>query len=340
MSNANMFEESKKTEKKSGKNPFVAIAAILALLCFFLASTHGCIGKWFGGENDTRKYKPSVEKIREFQRNVKSLRSQYGQKNLEALARFENKIAEIGKSDFQQARANVAPTVKYFGEFKNCGTLIFLMARDKVSKTETAQEFINAQIDDSILRPCSIGTGKMQEALQNFIHELQENNNNFSSACLNQIKALPDGTFDYDANRTFLNGMSDFQSQIEDMAISKSLTAVGTAVEIMLWKQTFNVIMRLAGKTAAKMGASAAAIAIDGPLPIGDILALVGAAWCAYDIYNVCKVLPEEMALSLNSAIDSYENNYRQETLAKARLLLEKSITAMDDSMKEIVEAK
>jgi len=71
-----------------------------------------------------------------------------------------------------------------------------------------------------------------------------------------------------------------------------------------------------------------------------DILAVAGAAWCVYDVYNICKVLPEEMALCLNTAIDSCENNYRQETLAKARMLLEKSCAAMDESMKEIAEAE
>ncbi|MBE6379140.1 MAG: hypothetical protein E7051_10065 [Lentisphaerae bacterium] len=337
MNNPNMFEESKKSEKKNGNRSLFITGTVLALLCFIFGSTYGCIRKWGDGKDAPT---PSIEKIQKFQKHVKDLRSQYGQKNLEALARFENKIAEIGKVDFQQARANVSPTVKQFAEFKNCGILIFLMARDKVSKTETAQEFINGKIEQSILKPCCTGAGKMQEELQNFILELQENNNNFSSACLNEIKALPDGTFEYDARKTFVNGMYEFEGLVTDMAVSKTLTTAGVALEVILWRQTFNAIMRLAGKTIAKMGVSAAAVVADGPLPIGDILAVAGAAWCVYDVYNICKVLPEEMALCLNTAIDSCENNYRQETLAKARMLLEKSCAAMDESMKEIAEAE
>ena len=47
--------------------------------------------------------------------------------------------------------------------------------------------------------------------------------------------------------------------------------------------------------------------AADGPLPIGDIIAVGGAIWTACDIYDLVDVLPKEIENSLKGTVDSLQ---------------------------------
>lgn len=61
------------------------------------------------------------------------------------------------------------------------------------------------------------------------------------------------------------------------------------------------------GGKAAVQAASAVAPAADGPLPVGDIIAVAGFAWTAYDVNNLINAIPKEIAKSLNETVDTLQ---------------------------------
>ena len=73
----------------------------------------------------------------------------------------------------------------------------------------------------------------------------------------------------------------------------------------------------IAARQAGTMAASAGAAAVDGPLPVGDIIggvATVGCTlWSGWDVYQASKVLPMKLAETLRSAADECERQCRDE---------------------------
>ena len=65
------------------------------------------------------------------------------------------------------------------------------------------------------------------------------------------------------------------------------------------------------------MTAGIGAAAVDGPLPVGDIIggvAVLGCtAWTAVDVYRATKVLPARLADALNKATRDCERQCRDE---------------------------
>lgn len=65
------------------------------------------------------------------------------------------------------------------------------------------------------------------------------------------------------------------------------------------------------------MAASAGTAAVDGPLPVGDIIggvATVGCTlWSGWDVYQASKVLPAKLAETLRSATDECERQCRED---------------------------
>ena len=94
-------------------------------------------------------------------------------------------------------------------------------------------------------------------------------------------------------------------------------------MEVLFIRSTYKCIRSATASIVARLSASwttcGISSAIDGPLPIGDIIgALIaagGTIWSAYDIYQVTNVLPAR----LERQISTMSENYHQRLTEKAR---------------------
>ena len=71
--------------------------------------------------------------------------------------------------------------------------------------------------------------------------------------------------------------------------------------------------------------------AADGPLPIGDIIAVGGFAWTAWDIHHMTKKMPKEMQKGLTEAVDKIEADTLAEVRGNARKM--KNIYRAEESV-------
>ncbi len=345
--------------KKCWKNVVAALAGTsLALLFFIIASVCGKITKDSNASRTilTKQILPMISaaapttpvqtpppaenKLEKFKEKIKLLKAGYDQENAAALALFESEMDVVGKDDFQQAYKNITPTVRFFAKFKSCGYLIYAMARDRIKDSTTAQEFVCKQIEKPIVNPCIAGAAKIESSLKNFIHKLEENNNRFSSECLDELKLLSDDRSNFAVGKKFIEDLGEFNTSVLELAEATGWTALGVVFEAIFWKQTLKAILRFAGKTVAKVAGSAAAPFLDGPLPIGDIIAIVGFGWCAWDIYSISKIMPEKMSGCLQKAINSFETDTRKEALSIGRKAYHKNISIMNETSMKIMEMK
>lgn len=309
------------------KNYWYVIGTTIALIAFAVASFSGPISKLFNGKSaipEATEFKETIEKqkkteynFEQFKKEVKVLVAQHNNRNAALYEKFKQDVEVAGDEDFSKALNNVDPVVKHFSSFKVCGILLFTMARDKIQKTNKAQEMIFEQMNGRIIIPCAAGATKIQNTVEYFMHQLQENDNKLRSEFAQKLNKLPANSNDFASAEKFLAGLEGFNSQVNEIVTATAFTAVGTAIEAICIKYTFRAIVALAGKTVAKLAGSAAAAIIDGPLPIGDVIAIVGLGWCAYDIYKITKILPDKMRSTLNDTINDFKVSSRKKALKK-----------------------
>ena len=322
-------ENSTMSEQTHKISPVTLCCSILAILLFaaacFYAGKISALHPAKPVTSSEKTLKPSVPapakpayKLEDFKRKIEAARSKHNAANRQLWEDFKREIQAAGEADFSRARNNIGETVGQFCNFKACANLVYTMARDKIKGTQEAQNMITSVVSNRIMQPCAAGGAAIQDATANFIHRLKENDNIFRAECAAELKNFPEQSSDLAAAEDFVKDLTMFNQQVENYVMTSAFTAVGTVIEAALLPQTIAAFGRLLGPVVVKVTGSAAAPFLDGPLPIGDIIAIGGFIWCNYDIYQVLKVLPQKMRTSLLEAIANYSSKVRAEALKKA----------------------
>ena len=290
------------------------IASILALLLF----AAGAIFALFRKSDDGISF---VEK-QKLNHVIEKSTAEYKQENEKLLADFNKAIENAGKDKFNQARKNIPGIVIEFSKFKVNGKLAYKMAKDRIRKTNETRDAICSVVGPRVIEPCQKGHAELLNALQNYLHGLQENDNRYRAKLAQALNDIPANTEKSQARQDFLNdAVVKFERQAGEMAVTQLTTAAGTLIEIVMIRESVRLITSVCAKTVARIVGSATAGAVcavaDGPLPVGDIIGagftVGGLAWCAYDIHKVCKVLPAKMSNTLHQAVNDYEKKSREE---------------------------
>ena len=309
----------------------IGTLALTAALAIFIWST-----PWkniFGDK--VAEITSSAEYDRQALRNeVSALVERHGSRNMELYRRFEQDLAAAGAGEFRDALDNIDATVEIFSSVKTVGYLVYLMAYDKVKETNTARDYMTEQLTPKIITPCMNGSAAVRECLGNFLHGLQENDNEFRSALAQKLAAMPKTGVRSKADERFMRNLLKTQEQIVTLATKKMGTIVGVTIEALWWKQIWKALMRITGKIVAKVAVSAGIAAADGPLPFGDALAIIGLAWSAYDIYQATKVIPDELRAILNKTVETFKNDSRNEALRIAA----EALRASTDNARNVVK--
>lgn len=281
---------------------------------------------------------PAPRDIEAFRRRVRLLGEKHAADNRELGERFRRELDAAGNADFQRALDNVADTAARFGEFGTCGSLICAMARDKMKHTAATQELLVGILGDGIIAPCRIGGGKATEALSNHLHRLRENDNRFRAELALELDDPPGGVDDPAAWKKFQSDLGNVASQAVSLSLETGGAAVSAIIEAAVIRQTAAAIARLAAPVVAKMIGSAVAPAADGPLPVGDVIAVLGFAWSVYDIHRVTEVLPPRLEEALRTAITDCRDNLKEELFKAGDEARRKSDRAAEKIVNDILQ--
>ena len=272
----------------------------------------------------------------EFDRNLCELHKSHRRKINILYDQFCSDLNGMPDKYFQSAVRNVNGVAEQFASFKNVSTMIYLMAADKISSQNRSGEFISTILKDPILDHCVAGSYACQESLQNFLHKLQEQELLFRLQLVQEMKRLPIHPGSISTVQTLADSLGSLSRQINDLALAKTSATVGTAVELIFIKSLMRAMNRLFAKVMAKAAVSSSLPAADGPLPVGDLLALGGFVWCAYDIYTVQAVLPAELRSNLIAAVETCRDTSRSRALACAKEALELCRTSADKTLLQL----
>ena len=281
-----------------------------------------------------------------FKEAVTQMANEYRGKNQKLLQEFERKISYAGNSSFQRARYNVRPFVEEVTGFKFCTELCYAMAIDIIKKTDKSMQKLEPLMSSMIIKPCEEGQLEVVDALNDFLLKLQENDTEFKAGLASLMEKEHFSVQDLGLQEKFLKNNMKLAEQIHSFALQKTITAVGTATELIFIRSTYAAIKKMLVPAASKLAASLTAgggLAIaDGPLPIGDAIggtfAIGVTAWTCYDIYKVTQKLPNDLRNEMTKMIDDYQRDIRNNALSRAKSTLRLCEESSNSIVNEIVK--
>ena len=308
-------------KKKRTASLIVILAAGAALALF--------AGISFGGIKEDRKaVSPSLAEQREFKREIAALHGKHNAELLALYREFKEKLPSAGRQEFRLAESRIGAAVSHFSSFSETACLVGLTVCDKLRGGNRTQERLAQYLGPNIIAPCTAGSQAIQECFENYLHQLREKNNLFRAELAQKLKNFSPQKRGEAEREGFIRDLASAEGKIRETASAKQLLTAGAAVEALLYKQILRALAAIGRKAIAKTAAGTAAAAADGPLPAGDIIAVIGVVWCAYDICQVQLVLPEELRSLLTQAVTGYEQGSRAAALNAAEQMTESCITS------------
>ena len=126
----------------------------------------------------------------------------------------------------------------------------------------------------------------------------------------------------FDKNQNF--DTPDFRIALANLGISGTFNAVSVALDVgtlvstgffsSLRKYIVQLAWTIFKSPIKKAAVSVAASAADGPLPIGDIIGVIGIAWTAYDITSMRADFQKQVADSIYNKLYNEINNVKTQS--------------------------
>lgn len=239
-------------------------------------------------------------------------------KNQETFDDFSAKIeAEINKK-LDIVKKNIPEIVEDFKGFAFCWKLVFKQAKDAISKSQDTQEAIDEVLYDRYTKYLVEANAIADALLEGLNHSLESNLNNYQADVRDDFQKVSSNSYTNDESKVIIiDTLLDVNKISSEISSKVTGVAIGAILDAITIKSTMACIKKVCAAVVAKVCSSASFAIIssvsDGPLPIGEIVGgvvVVGTTiWTIYDIYQITKVLPQEMETSLNQGVETLRDN-------------------------------
>ena len=230
----------------------------------------------------------------------------------ELAAEFESGLRERGPARFASAR-NAIPRIR--DSFDGFGVMTGVVkdgAMDKVLGGDRLETRFNAALDGPFVRPCARAGASLLADFETFQAQLEAETEAFREEIGAAHGRLPDAVKADFPLEILQHGMDRAFADLRRMPLRAGLVAGAAAIEAATIRGTAAAAKRLAlwfgAKAIGKAAVTAGAPAADGPLPVGDVIAVGFAIWTVADIVDLQNVLPREIAKSLTEAVDRMQS--------------------------------
>lgn len=300
-----------KTDKsKRGATAKVVIGSIVLGVAIIAGSLIGKAGKDNAGALSPSFFGPDVTpKV-----DVKVLEAEYRSDVAAAVAEYKDGVKEADdrfakalqgecEEGYEKAGAAIHETARKFGEFGRAAKVVRLLAEDKIRKTAKLDAFVGDELSEGFTSPCLEANAKVDAAYRRYCGdlaaltqklkaELIDDADKFNARMPTPIP-LPEAKFD--AGKIGALTSKAMQSRVS--------VVVASGFEAAFIGMTVKSIAALGERVATKAAVSAVAPAADGPLPVGDIIAVGGFIWTCADIYKFKAKVPAELEKSMRESL-------------------------------------
>lgn len=232
---------------------------------------------------------------------------------------FLSEVDSAVSDGFGRTRASIPNIVEKFGSVSHCASLVKAMVSDRLFGGDRVDVIMQQDLTPFYSK-LYMARDNVLECVHRLAANLADANKSFALKLGKELETA-ETIGDDEYKRRLQQWAEDVDKGIVDLTSGQLVAGISVAVEAVCVRETVATVAKLLGgiamRQAGTMAASAGAAAVDGPLPVGDIIggvATVGCTlWSGWDIYQAAKVLPEKLAETLRSTTDDCERQCREE---------------------------
>lgn len=243
-------------------------------------------------------------------------------RNMQAVQLCESEINTILTQQFPEVTRQGLLAAQDIASYGSCCKIIYSLAHDRITSSNTATEYVGERMHSAMEQPLKKLSTDIETAIGRFELTLKENTVGLARELAEMnphnsgkpIALTSDAKSGVDINKA-LNNLG-----LGGVSIGISLPLdIWAVVSSNIFKTITSKVAALAARlfarpvvTAAAMSAVAAA---DGPLPMGDIIAVVGGLWTAYDVCSTQKQFELEMKTSIENTMPDMQRDIQKQVL-------------------------
>jgi hypothetical protein len=273
------------TSRTKGLWPVLICAAIsvIALLCARFPATP------LSFVNEASKAQREAQRLKKVQARtaITNVTNDAERSLQEAQQRMEARIEAAGSARSQR-EACAGELAEKCASIQNIAKMLYLLARDRagVPAKETPEEFIEGLIAPKMQKFLAPGVEEVQRTVAEYQKLGVTTDQSRSEKLKSEIAELQSSASEFPL---VLNAEAVAAAIHQNIPRIIGMT-VGAGMEIAFIRGTLNAAKRLCvryfGKTIVRLAASGGLVVADGPLPIGDVLAVVMTAWTTIEVYQ------------------------------------------------------
>ena len=259
----------------------------------------------------------------------RDLRKNVEDKNEKAIQKFDEKITGILNEFAIELDSIKVGFSTDISTYRNCTYLIYLMAHDTVygSIPSRAEEFVKAELAKRLGTRIGAYSKRMEDAADELMEELYHNAFHYA------MKVSQSGPENQEQFKSLvIKNEENFKMAIKNLGFKAAILTpiLGLDFYLVIKTKTMKPIRDMVTRIAARLFArpiavacgSAVIAASDGPLPIGDIIALGGLLWTGYDIISARAQFENEISNSMQNLNQEMTRQMSDEIQRHSRELL------------------
>jgi hypothetical protein len=249
-------------------------------------------------------------------------------RNDQAARVCESEINVVLSREFPEIERAANRAAKEVSTLGSCSTIIYRLAKEQLGWSSSTAAYVEGEIRGRLQPSLDTCGRELDVALDRYELALGESTVTLATelAQANGVTASRPVAIEVDVRSS-----GDLDATLRGLGISGGILSIaGTfdAVALMntsIVRNLINKIAQLAASIFAKPAATAAGSAVvaaaDGPLPIGDALAIVGGLWTGYEIYATRARFEQEIKASLTNALPEMKRSVHHQIMERIHSL-------------------
>ena len=213
-----------------------------------------------------------------------------------------------------EAMESASEIAAHLSEFKEIAKITILLAKDQIKGSHQAATYLGEALSP-VTKLIARAEGCTRSALESLQHNLNRRSNELSATLLENVEQMK-SSIDAELSTTHENLTSiikGIQLQQASLSLELLLAPLEYTGLVALRRLLQHVLGALVRRAVATTSINVALAASDGPLLIGDLIALsvdvAFLAWASYDIYKLSKELPEQIKRQIVESLDAQRSN-------------------------------
>ena len=267
-------------------------------------------------------------------------------RNEQAARSCENDINQILALEFPEIERRANRAAEEVSTLGSCSSIIYRLAKEQLGGSESTAAYVEEEIRGRLQPALDTCGRELETALDRYELALRESTVTLAT---DLAQANPSTASQPIGIQVDPRTSGDLDQSLRGLGISGSVLAISggfDAVAIMNTSIVRGLIGKIAqlavsifAKPAATAAGSAVVAAADGPLPIGDVLAVLGGLWTGYEVYATRQQFEQEIKASLTNALPEMKRSIHHQIMERVRSLQSDYQRAQEQIRNQLVSA-